>query len=86
MLFCLQNSFATDAGLYMPPSWAAIAHPELIQSSGDVAIEAVATRVNFDNFLSSLITVYILYTQTDWPGKQEHSGKGTRLFISNHIL
>ena len=63
-----QNSFAPDAGENMPPRWAAIAHPELIQMDGDVAIMAVAARTNFDNFLSSLVTVYILYTQTDWPG------------------
>jgi hypothetical protein len=67
--FFSQNSFASDAGEYMPPHWAAIAHPELIQNYGEVAIEAVAARANFDNFLSSFITVYILYTQTDWPGE-----------------
>lgn len=57
----------------MPPQWAAIAHPELVQSHGEITVVAVAARANFDSFLSSLITVYVLYTQTDWPGNLRYT-------------
>ena len=65
-----QTSFSTNADsyAYKPWGWASIAYPDQVHSNGDVTIEAVASRSSYDTFLQALITVYILYTQTDWAG------------------
>ena len=65
-----QTSFSSGAEAYAfkPQGWAALASAGQVHGAREVTIEAVATRANFDTFLNSLVTVYILYTQTDWPG------------------
>lgn len=67
---CVKTSFSSGAEPYTfkPQGWAGLASAGQVHGAREVTIEAVAARANFDTFLNSVVTVYILYTQTDWPG------------------